>query len=195
MYKYELYPDVDDDKKLYHKYLNKCNNAKKENLLCELTYDEFANLLRISGYKSSDLGWSGNKIVLARFEDTGNYTIDNCRFIPHSENMKERKVSELARISSRNNAMHMNNIMQDRRLDPNYCEYISNKIKHSDYALHRKQLAIEHAQERKLTLDLRYAGEHNSQYGTYWITNGVSNKKWKDSYGNMPDGYYKGRVC
>lgn len=37
-------------------------------------------------------------------------------------------------------------------------------------------------------------GESNSQYGTYWITNDTSNKKWKDSYGNIPDGFRRGRV-
>lgn len=34
-------------------------------------------------------------------------------------------------------------------------------------------------------------GEANSQFGTYWITNGKENKKTKDLI--IPDGWYKGR--
>ena len=35
-------------------------------------------------------------------------------------------------------------------------------------------------------------GEKNGSYGTYWITNGIENKKIKDSI--IPDGWYKGRT-
>jgi hypothetical protein len=34
-------------------------------------------------------------------------------------------------------------------------------------------------------------GEKNSQYGTFWITNGTINKKTKSE---IPEGWYKGRV-
>jgi len=37
-------------------------------------------------------------------------------------------------------------------------------------------------------------GEKNSQFGTFWITDGKTNKKWKDSLGNLPDGFYKGKI-
>lgn len=36
------------------------------------------------------------------------------------------------------------------------------------------------------------SGEKNGSYGTYWITNGIENKKIKDSI--IPDGWYKGRT-
>ena len=38
------------------------------------------------------------------------------------------------------------------------------------------------------------AGKNNSQYGTFWITDGVINKKWKLDYGDIPIGFQKGRV-
>ena len=38
------------------------------------------------------------------------------------------------------------------------------------------------------------AGKNNSQYGTFWITDGVINKKWKLDYGDIPSGFQKGRV-
>lgn len=37
------------------------------------------------------------------------------------------------------------------------------------------------------------AGSVNSQYGTYWITDGKINKKWNDSLGDIPEGFYRGR--
>jgi hypothetical protein len=36
-------------------------------------------------------------------------------------------------------------------------------------------------------------GANNSQHGTYWITNGIANKKWKGDVSSIPDGYKKGR--
>lgn len=38
-------------------------------------------------------------------------------------------------------------------------------------------------------------GDKNSQYGSYWITNGITNTKWRDSKGPLPEGFKKGRVC
>lgn len=40
----------------------------------------------------------------------------------------------------------------------------------------------------------KQSGEHNSQYGTFWITDGISNMKWHPSKGTMPPGFRKGRV-
>ena len=38
-------------------------------------------------------------------------------------------------------------------------------------------------------------GERNSSYGSYWITDGTweGNQKWRDDYGPIPEGKYKGR--
>ena len=78
-----MYEYLDDDGKLHQKYSNKRVNAKKENIEFNLSFDEYKELMARGGYKSSDLGFTGNNIVLARYEDNGGYTIDNCRFITH----------------------------------------------------------------------------------------------------------------
>ena len=39
-----------------------------------------------------------------------------------------------------------------------------------------------------------HAGKNNSQYGTFWITNGCTNMKWSSSRGDIPTGYRRGRV-
>jgi hypothetical protein len=36
-------------------------------------------------------------------------------------------------------------------------------------------------------------GDTNSQYGSFWITNGINNKKLKKD-SEIPDGWYKGRI-
>ena len=81
---------VDDDGKLKQRYKNKCINAKKEGLICELAFEEYCMLVYEAGLKSSDLGFTGNNYVLARYKDNGNYTFQNCRFITQKENCQEK---------------------------------------------------------------------------------------------------------
>jgi len=84
---------LNDDGKLRQRFKNKKVNAKKEKLRCELSYKEYCYLLKVSGYKSSELGFKGENhknVVLARYEDKGNYTFENCRFITQEENNDEK---------------------------------------------------------------------------------------------------------
>lgn len=82
--------NIDDDGKLGRKYHNKKSNVKKHNLKFLLTYEEFTSLVVKAGLKSSQLGFTGEGYVLARYGDRGPYKIGNCRFITQAENMKER---------------------------------------------------------------------------------------------------------
>ena len=88
--KSELEDELDDDGKLKQRWVNKKVNALKEGIQCELTYDEYCSLVKQAGLVSSKLGFTGEKYVLARYNDIGNYTIDNCRFITQKENLEER---------------------------------------------------------------------------------------------------------
>lgn len=83
------YLELDDDNKLRKKYNNKRWNAKAVNLEVKITFEEWCLLMHEAGIKSSDLGYSGGGYDLARYNDTGDYEMGNCRFIPHSENMEE----------------------------------------------------------------------------------------------------------
>ena len=105
---------LDDDGKLYQKYLNKKINAKKEGILCLLSYEEFCALVENAGLKSSDLGFSGHGYVLARYGDSGNYTFDNCRFITQKDNIKERKLSDESVKASKQNIKIANAIRIER---------------------------------------------------------------------------------
>ena len=59
-------------------------------------------------------------------------------------------------------------------------------------------LGRQHTEETKQKMRDRHkgmsCGSKNSQFGTYWITNGHTNMKWSDNRGNLPEGYQRGRV-
>lgn len=94
---------LNDDGKLYQHYQNKIVNAKKNGIQCLLSYDEYCILVKNANLKSSQLGYNGQNYVLARYNDSGNYTFDNCRFITQYENIKERKLSEKSIETSKQN--------------------------------------------------------------------------------------------
>lgn len=204
--KSDLEIELDDDSKLKRKWSNKRVNAKKENIEFNLTFDEYCKLVKEAGLKSSQLGFSGEGYVLARYNDVGAYEYGNCRFITHAENVKEKKISDKMRLSSKKSASIMNEHNRQRLLtdrdavsksikdgqqnSEKYKNMLERKhVQHMQY-LRRKQESINLNPKR-----LQKCGIHNSQYGTFWITDGVHSKKWRDSYGEIPNGFYRGRVC
>lgn len=184
------FENLDDDGKLYRKYYNKKINALKENIGFYLTFDEYRQLMIESGFKSSDLGFTGNNIVLARYGDNGDYTIDNCRFITQFENIQEKKITEKSRIASANNMIKLNKARKGKKMSPEQLK----KYHESDYYKRRQEQKRIHEKEKNAKKNPSYTKEHNSQYNTFWITNGVNNKKWKEEFGELPENYYKGRT-
>ena len=57
--------DLDDNGKLHQKYVNKRVNAGKEGISFELSFDEYCQLVRDAGLKSSDLGFTGEQPVMS----------------------------------------------------------------------------------------------------------------------------------
>ena len=106
---------VDDDGKLYQRFLNKKINAKAEGLECELTFEDYCHLVESANLVSSQLGFTGEGYVLARYNDKGNYKLGNCRFIKQIDNAKEKVITEKARQSSRRNAIRMNQIIHSNK--------------------------------------------------------------------------------
>lgn len=82
--------EINDDDKLKRRYSNKKVNAKAEGIECNLTYDEYCQLVKEAGLVSSQLGFTGEGYVLARYGDTGPYEYGNCRFITQKENAAEK---------------------------------------------------------------------------------------------------------
>lgn len=184
--KSELELKLDDDGKLRQKWFNKQANAKQENISFELSYDEFMSLVNDAGLRSSQLGFSGQGYVLARINDTGSYSINNCRFLTQKENAAEKKISDKMRASSRKNMLEVNK-------HPEYRRKALEGYYNSEYYKNRKLQAEINRKHRESLLDARYCGPHNSQTGTYWITDGKINKKWKQDKGEIPEGFHRGR--
>jgi len=55
-----------------------------------------------------------------------------------------------------------------------------------------------HSEENKKKhseiMKIQQAGSKNSQFGTMWITDGVSNRKINKDVDILPEGWYKGRI-
>ena len=89
----------------------------------------------------------------------------------------------------------MNQLNQRIKSDPEFKKYVQEKRLSSAYYVELRKKTLEKQAIIEANKDIRYCKEHNSQYGTYWITDGTNNMKWKDSKGPIPDTYYKGRIC
>ena len=50
---------------------------------------------------------------------------------------------------------------------------------------------FKHSEETKAKMSVAGSGKNNSQFGSFWITNGTENKKCR---GEIPEGWYKGRI-
>lgn len=161
---------LDDDGKLYSKWKLKCSNAKTMGNECFLSFDDYCKLVQSAGLVSSQLGLNGESYELARYGDTGPYSLDNCRFITHKENVQEQKrvVNSVARRLKQSPEKEL------RRLK-----------------LEENRRLREYQEQHK---DITRSGEHNPAYGSHWITNGSDNRKWYPDKESIPDGWRLGRV-
>jgi len=57
----------------------------------DLTFDVYLDMQAAAGLRPSMVGLRRGQYHLARYNDSGSYTKDNCRFIPQEENQRERK--------------------------------------------------------------------------------------------------------
>lgn len=81
-------------------------NAKKEGIDFNLSLMEFIALMQEANINENDLHIKGYH--LSRFNDEGDYSITNCRFIHYLENYAEKKVSAKSRLASSNNILKYN---------------------------------------------------------------------------------------
>lgn len=187
-----LEPELDDDGKLYNKFRMKHYNAKVMKIPCYLTFHEYCTLMKEAGIISSNLGTSGDYYELARYGDKGPYQVGNCRFITHKENMQECETVKkmLASVS----ASGREQALKKRAEDPErFRERIIQGFQNSPIMQERYRIAEEQRKEYQVNKDPRYTGEHNSQLGSHWITNGEINKKLHPG-DEMPEGFHLGRV-
>lgn len=92
---------IEVTRKLKQKFWNKRVNAAKEGIDFNLTLDEFVSLMEDANLSIDDLHIKGYH--LSRYNDTGSYSKENCRFVHYLVNYSEKKVSDKAREASRRN--------------------------------------------------------------------------------------------
>lgn len=183
----DKYTHLNDDGKLKQRYYNKRINAKKENILFGLSFDEYCQLMCDAGITSSKLGT--NQYHLSRYNDCGNYVVGNCRFIWCLENYSEKKISDKCRQAASNNIIRANETITSEERS----HFLLSSERFTQYTQMRKQNAKVKRDAEELLMHPSYKGCANSQYGSYWITDGISNKKWRDELGDIPDGFHRGR--
>jgi hypothetical protein len=97
-----------EEDKIYRKLKDKKSSAAHYGLKVYLTLEDYKLLMMEAGITADQIQHNGYH--LARYNDTGHYSLGTCRFIPYTENIKERKTSESVResrsISMKNNISH-----------------------------------------------------------------------------------------
>ena len=185
----------EEEKILQRKFINKRVNAKKEGIPFNLTLEEFRCLVEEAKLLPSQLGYTGEGYVLARYKDQGDYSKNNCRFITQLENAHERVLSEKARANSQQMMTRYNlELKNDPQKKEEHNKKIIEGIRKSSYYKKRKEKSLELEKIRKSKLNPKYTGNKNPMFGCYWITNGKENKVWKNEYGEIPEGFYRGRI-
>ncbi len=162
-----------DDGKLRERYRHKMQNAARHEppIGFQLTFEEYCQLLRDAGIKSSQLGVRGYH--LARYGDVGPYAVGNCRFVPYLVNQAEKK-------------------MDPEKVSAGLLRYYEN---HPGTFTGKN-----HSDETKRKIgdanSVSQAAERNSQYGTCWITRDGVNKRIKkeDKESYLCNGWSSGRV-
>lgn len=71
------------------KWRQKRYTAELRGLQVLLTFDQYCELMQRAGITVDDIGQKADQYCLARYNDEGDYSIDNCRFITIAENNQE----------------------------------------------------------------------------------------------------------
>lgn len=178
---------LDDDGKLRMKINNKRFNAKKLEIEFNLTKREVKKLLREAGITSSN--WCHKGFHLARYNDIGNYDFDNCRFIPCHENYGERKITDRMKLAGSRNMIRENSSPHH---GSRIARGLANSMSYRTFKLKRKLQARRKYFEKQKQMNQSYVGNRNSQYGSFWVTDGVKNIKLRKGQ-EIPFGYCRGR--
>ncbi|MCK9569136.1 hypothetical protein M0R72_09355 [Candidatus Pacearchaeota archaeon] len=171
------------------KYSHKKSNAKKEGIEFKLSLAEYVFLIKKARITHLDVGPRGYH--LARHGDAGNYEIGNCEFVWYLTNLKDRQVSDRWREASRRNMALVNSssAASAKRLDS-----LRKSPKLALYYSRLRQNSVVNRMRASKLGHPSYSGNRNSQFGSFWITNGIQSRKGKISLGNPPIGFRKGRV-
>lgn len=107
--------------------------------------------------------------------------------------INENKLNLTNQIKATLSAQKANKGRKGRPMSEEHKRRLAEITKNSPGRFLGKTHSIETIQKMKKNRKGTGIGETNSQYGTFWITNGIKNLKIKKDT-NIPDGYFKGRI-
>ncbi len=84
----------EDLRKARRKWRQKKYYCNDKDIKMLLTFEEYCELLDRAGITVNDIGQASDKYCLGRYNDEGDYTIDNCRFITSAQNHAEGQSSK-----------------------------------------------------------------------------------------------------
>jgi hypothetical protein len=183
---------------LTKKYNTKRGNCNARGLKLRLSLTDYACLVYAARITLSSIGRHSAEVYeLARLGDRGDYRRRKCRFITRTENVREivRSAESLSAASRRAADTRRDN--QDQNPDYYADSRISaaEKFKKSSYVRRLKHPASNRRSEFEESCQRPdYLNEGNSQWGTFWVTNGRSNLKWSPLKGKIPNGFRRGRT-
>lgn len=77
-----------------YKWQSLKDNAKLRGAKCLLSFEDYLSLAISAGFKTPEfIGRKRDQYHMGRIGDIGDYEIGNCRFIPHLDNIKEKRVN------------------------------------------------------------------------------------------------------
>lgn len=192
--KTDLEIELDDDGRLYEKYMAKKQNDKfHEQRGFELSFSEYCTLVEEASIVSSQLGIQhGQGYVLARYDDQGPYKYGNCRFITQHDNLREmyhpsKRVEDLYRICM--DSAHE----ATRAIFESGEHWVKTQIQ-TMLLVKDNQFKAARLFRETSSVHPSYAGKKNSQYGSFWITDGNVELKWREGNGAVPSGFRRGRI-
>lgn len=81
--------------------------------------------------------------------------------------------------------------MIEKWKDPSYRDF---RLSLNTFSFAGHHHTVEVKQSIGKSNSISQSGERNSQFGSFWITDGISNKKCKKNIYEIPKGWYKGRT-
>jgi len=163
----------------------KYNSTYRHQMGIELLEFDYACLVYSADIILSDIGKSGDKYCLSRINDEGSYKRGNCKFVTNSENISQVKQSTeniLKFVAAGVNRL------KELRQDKVWKDSVLEKIKTTKQS---NIIYITRQEEKRRKLLEKPIHTENSQYGSYWITDGIIRKKWHDRKGSIPIGFYR----
>ena len=133
------------------KWQAKKDDAKRRKIDCTITFEQYIQMMSNANITEDMIGTHSNAYQLARYKDQGIYSIENCRFITRTENLKE--------LFEHYDNNGVNNPMFGKK-NPEHSTFMKEKMIGNKHLLGHI-----HTDETKRKMSESHSGEKNHFYG------------------------------